>query len=170
MTLGLYKTWEAKVEDRQGGGKNAQEYINEYYMKERDAYAKILSEKTQTVSGTVKELAEKYEMEAFEIAAFVDGINTSLEETVDYEALEEDSAVELKIVWEKLYYNMLKARAPWLYQLEEWADVLSEEVRDEITAQFKADTQAVSNKVGRNDPCPCGSGKKYKKCCGRNED
>ncbi|MBQ6948048.1 MAG: SEC-C domain-containing protein [Firmicutes bacterium] len=22
--------------------------------------------------------------------------------------------------------------------------------------------------VGRNDPCPCGSGKKYKKCCGRN--
>jgi preprotein translocase subunit SecA len=23
------------------------------------------------------------------------------------------------------------------------------------------------NKVGRNDPCPCGSGKKYKKCCGR---
>ena len=26
-----------------------------------------------------------------------------------------------------------------------------------------------SNKVGRNDPCPCGSGKKYKKCCGANE-
>jgi preprotein translocase subunit SecA len=23
-------------------------------------------------------------------------------------------------------------------------------------------------KVGRNDPCPCGSGKKYKKCCGVN--
>ena len=27
---------------------------------------------------------------------------------------------------------------------------------------------ARSNKVGRNDPCPCGSGKKYKKCCGLN--
>ncbi|MBQ4156270.1 MAG: preprotein translocase subunit SecA [Clostridia bacterium] len=25
------------------------------------------------------------------------------------------------------------------------------------------------NKIGRNDPCPCGSGKKYKKCCGRDE-
>ena len=24
-------------------------------------------------------------------------------------------------------------------------------------------------KIGRNDPCPCGSGLKYKKCCGRNE-
>ncbi len=29
-------------------------------------------------------------------------------------------------------------------------------------------TQEKSLKVGRNDPCPCGSGKKYKKCCGRN--
>ncbi|MBR5741927.1 MAG: SEC-C domain-containing protein, partial [Firmicutes bacterium] len=25
-------------------------------------------------------------------------------------------------------------------------------------------------KVGRNDPCPCGSGKKYKNCCGRNQN
>ena len=28
---------------------------------------------------------------------------------------------------------------------------------------------ATSVKVGRNDPCPCGSGKKYKKCCGMND-
>ena len=28
--------------------------------------------------------------------------------------------------------------------------------------------QAISKKVGRNEPCPCGSGKKYKHCCGRN--
>ncbi|UCG16509.1 MAG: SEC-C domain-containing protein [Phycisphaerales bacterium] len=27
--------------------------------------------------------------------------------------------------------------------------------------------QSDTEKVGRNDPCPCGSGKKYKKCCGR---
>ena len=26
-------------------------------------------------------------------------------------------------------------------------------------------TRIVGNKVGRNEPCPCGSGKKYKKCC-----
>jgi uncharacterized protein len=29
-----------------------------------------------------------------------------------------------------------------------------------------ASEPAVSNKVGRNEPCPCGSGRKYKKCCG----
>ncbi|MBQ2990501.1 MAG: SEC-C domain-containing protein [Clostridia bacterium] len=27
----------------------------------------------------------------------------------------------------------------------------------------------VDKKIGRNDPCPCGSGKKYKNCCGRND-
>ena len=38
--------------------------------------------------------------------------------------------------------------------------------------QKKARPQATvrhANKVGRNDPCPCGSGKKYKNCCGKNE-
>ncbi|MBW2645386.1 MAG: SEC-C domain-containing protein [Deltaproteobacteria bacterium] len=28
-------------------------------------------------------------------------------------------------------------------------------------------TKIAEKKVGRNDPCPCGSGKKYKKCCGQ---
>ncbi|MHA7840479.1 MAG: YchJ family protein [Gammaproteobacteria bacterium] len=28
-------------------------------------------------------------------------------------------------------------------------------------------TERVENKIGRNEPCSCGSGKKYKKCCGR---
>ena len=27
---------------------------------------------------------------------------------------------------------------------------------------------SAADKIGRNDPCPCGSGKKYKKCCGAN--
>ena len=38
------------------------------------------------------------------------------------------------------------------------------------TTKAKENTPIVNNepKVGRNDPCPCGSGKKYKNCCGRN--
>ncbi len=34
----------------------------------------------------------------------------------------------------------------------------------------KANSQAKSNKIARNDPCPCGSGRKYKNCCGKNEE
>ncbi len=39
-----------------------------------------------------------------------------------------------------------------------------------ITAQAQQNNQIIRTaaKVGRNDPCPCGSGKKYKQCCGRN--
>nr|WP_243152435.1 SEC-C metal-binding domain-containing protein [Clostridium butyricum] len=34
---------------------------------------------------------------------------------------------------------------------------------------LKKQTKNVNKKIGRNDPCPCGSGKKYKKCCGANK-
>ena len=46
-------------------------------------------------------------------------------------------------------------------------DMVSEanaEVSDEVA---KAQPVRSGPKVGRNDPCTCGSGKKYKKCCGR---
>jgi len=42
---------------------------------------------------------------------------------------------------------------------------------DEVSAaeaKKKAPLKADGTKVGRNDPCPCGSGKKYKNCCGKN--
>ena len=35
------------------------------------------------------------------------------------------------------------------------------------TEKAKPKVKTAAEKVGRNDPCPCGSGKKYKKCCGR---
>ena len=37
------------------------------------------------------------------------------------------------------------------------------------TAQARPVRKTANQKVGRNDPCPCGSGKKYKKCCGRDQ-
>jgi len=37
-----------------------------------------------------------------------------------------------------------------------------------VKANANLHQQAKSEKIGRNDPCPCGSGKKYKKCCGQN--
>ncbi|MDO4288557.1 MAG: SEC-C metal-binding domain-containing protein, partial [Eubacterium sp.] len=52
--------------------------------------------------------------------------------------------------------------------LPEWDNIFTAEKRAEITKAYKRSKTVVNeNKVGRNDPCPCGSGKKYKKCCGR---
>ena len=41
--------------------------------------------------------------------------------------MEEDTEVTLDIDFEKLYYNMVACRAEWLYELEQWNDILSEE-------------------------------------------
>ena len=46
---------------------------------------------------------------------------------------------------------------------------LTEERRKELYKEEKSSKTVVKPpKIGRNDPCPCGSGKKYKKCCGAN--
>ncbi len=50
-----------------------------------------------------------------------------------------------------------------------WSGYTSEEVYEEDYEDDydfpEKQLPAVSNKIGRNEPCPCGSGKKYKKCC-----
>jgi SWIM/SEC-C metal-binding protein len=42
-----------------------------------------------------------------------------------------------------------------------------EDVTDLETLLNTPETVRVDKKTGRNEPCPCGSGKKYKKCCGK---
>jgi len=118
------------------------------------------------LEGRLGDLAEKFSMDPVVFTGFLDGINTSLTSELDLDALDEDTVLSSEIDFEKLYWNMHEAKADWLYNLKEWSGILSEEKRNEITKEFRLSKMAVSNKVGRNDPCPCGSGKKYKKCCG----
>ena len=163
----LYETWENMQQLCETDAQQS-ELWNKYYTEETEAYRRILGQKLFSLSGTVNQLAEQLGMETVIFVPFCDGINTSLETEVDVKALEEESSVAMTILPEKLYYNMLSAKAKWLYELKEWNEVLSEEKRTEITRTWRSDHIAVSKKtVGRNDPCPCGSGKKYKHCCGR---
>ena len=64
---------------------------------------------------------------------------------------------------------MVAADADYLYGLPQWVDILGEEKMVELVKKFKNSrtVRREQPKVGRNDPCPCGSGKKYKHCCGR---
>jgi uncharacterized protein len=48
----------------------------------------------------------------------------------------------------------------------ESADDMSEETIDDVDDYHLETIVRAKPKVGRNEPCPCGSGKKYKKCCG----
>ena len=140
-----------------------------YFDQETAIYKQLLDNPDEEVKGTVKELAEKYGVEVFTMTGFLDGINDSLKEPNPIEEMEEDTVVSLAFDKEKLYKNMVDAKAEWLYELPQWDNIFSEEKRKELYKEQKnSGTIRKEKKVGRNDPCPCGSGKKYKKCCGRN--
>jgi len=164
--MGLYKQWEEMVQARQGQVQS-DSFFSQYLEKEKEGYQYILKNNINRLEGRLGDLAAELSMEPVIFVGFLDGINTSLKEELKLDELNEDSHLSAEIDYEKLYWNMHEAKAHWLYNLEEWNGILSAEKRDEITKKFRVSKMAVSNKVGRNDPCPCGSGKKYKKCCGR---
>ena len=102
------------------------------------------------------------------MVGFLDGIDESLKNPNPIEEMDENTQVNLGYDKEKLYYNMVAAKADWLYVLPMWNDLLPAEKRKELYKQQKASgTIRKEKKIGRNDPCPCGSGLKYKKCCGK---
>ncbi len=163
--MSLFKEWSKKLENQRDNTAN-EKFFENYLTKETEVYKSILASGTTVLQGRLEDLAKTYNMDNITFVGFLDGINTSLDSELDLEALAEDSEINKTIVLDKLYYNMLQAKAQWLYELSEWDGHLTLEQRAEIRKQYNEDHRAVSNKVGRNDPCPCGSGKKYKKCCG----
>lgn len=166
--LQQWREWAYSYDDRT---KEGQEFWSGYFTIEKGVYEQLLKDPTQVVTGTVEELAKKYDMEPIIMAGFLDGINDSLVTPNPIETMENDTQVSLDIDLEKLYYNMVACRADWLYNLPEWDALLSEEKRAELYKAQKMSTTVVNKerKIGRNEPCPCGSGKKYKKCCGANK-
>ena len=163
--MALFKDWQDHAE-AMSSAPEAQQYWNDYFLRERDFYAELLD--NELITGTVKALAERFGVEVVEMVGILDGINDSLKEANDLENLTEESEVSLDYDKEKLYYNMVAAKAEWLYTLPQWDKHLTEERRKELYKEQKSSMTVVKGpKVGRNDPCPCGSGKKYKKCCGR---
>ena len=69
----------------------------------------------------------------------------------------EERVKELESVFEK---------NGWKYKIELEPDK-PEDITDLEILLNPPNTVIADKKVGRNEPCPCGSGKKYKKCCGK---
>lgn len=146
-----------------------EEFWREYAEAEMTIYKDILSNKDTSVYGTYRELVDKYNVRPVMFTGFLDGVNSSLlDGEIELDTLDEDTQLKLTVNFEKLFYNMLLAEADHLFSLDEWNDVLSEDKRRKIYKDFKRSKIVhVEKTPGRNDPCPCGSGKKYKKCCGK---
>ena len=103
-----------------------------YFQKEKDIYADLLKNPDEEVKGTVKELAEKYNVDIMTMTGFLDGINESLKEANPIEEMEEDTQVSLAFEKELLYKNMVAAGADWLYELPEWEAIFDEEDRKSV--------------------------------------
>ncbi len=168
--MGLLQDWNATAFNEKADKEELQKFWDRYFLLEKGVYEKLLENPDEVVEGTVAQLAEKYELQLMAMVGFLDGINESLITPNDLEDLSEDSHVSLAFDKEKLYKNMVDAKADWLYNLPQWDAIFSKEKRDELYKEAKkANTVVKEKKIYPNDPCPCGSGKKYKKCCGRNK-
>ena len=167
--MGLLQQWRDTAYSQQTDKKVLQKFWTDYFMIEKGIYEKLLSEPDVKVKGTVKELAAKYDIPVMTMVGFLDGIDESLIVPNPIEEMDEDTEVNLIFDKEKLYKNMVDAKADWLYGLPMWDDIFDEAKKKALYREAKkANTVIKGKKVGRNDPCPCGSGKKYKFCCGKN--
>ena len=165
--MSLFTEWRSLSENHASQEEEIK-FWEEYLKVETTIYNEILNNKMEVVEGTVAELAEKFNTSNEYIMGFLDGISESLKEDLDLESIEADTKVTVKIDWEKLYYNMVAVEAHWLYNLPGWEAILPADKRKELQKAYKTSKTVVKEeKVGRNDACPCGSGKKYKKCCGK---
>ncbi len=168
--MALLEQWRKMAYSETANKNDLQKLWTAYFAKEKEIYAQLLKNPDEVVKGTVKELAEKYGVDLMTMTGFLDGIDESLVEANPIEEMEEDTQVNLGFDKALLYKNMVAAGADWLYGLEEWAAIFDEETRKALYKEQKSSTTIVKEKkVYPNDPCPCGSGKKYKKCCGKNQ-
>ena len=167
--MALLKQWRDMAYSETANKGDLQRLWQTYFQQERDIYAELLKKPDEEVKGTVKELAEKFGVDIMTMTGFLDGINDSLKEANPIDEMEEDTVVSLAFDKTLLYKNMVAAGADWLYGLEEWNDIFDQDTQKALYKEQKSSmTVRKEAKVYPNDPCPCGSGKKYKKCCGKN--
>ncbi len=168
--MGLLQEWQKIAYNEKANKQDLNRFWQRYFLLEKGVYEKLLSNPEEKVEGNVRQTegqrsgSHSVRMEF----GFLDGINDSLVEKNPIEALEEGTKVNLVFDKELLYKNMVDAKADWLYELPMWDEIFDAETKKALyLEQKKSGTVIVGKKIGRNEPCPCGSGKKYKHCCGK---
>ena len=150
--MALLEEWQKIAYDQQADRGKLQKFWQRYFMLEKGVYEKLLTNPDEKVEGTVKELAEKYDLSIMDMTGFLDGINDSLVTPNPIDTMEEDTKVSLAFDKEKLYKNMVDAKADWLYELPQWDEIFDADTKRKLyLEQKKSGTVVVGKKVGRND-------------------
>lgn len=115
--MALLEQWQKVAYNEKADRGELQRFWQRYFLLEKGVYEKLLTNPDEKVEGTVKELADKYGLSIMDMTGFLDGINESLVEPNPIDTMEEDTKVSLVFDKEKLYKNMVDAKADWLYEL-----------------------------------------------------
>ena len=113
----LLDQWRDRAYDRSLSKDQLERFWGTYFTIEKEIYEQLLEDPDTEVKGTVKELAEKYGQDVMTMVGFLDGINDSLKAANPIETMTEGTEVSLAFDKEKLYKNMVDAKADWLYEL-----------------------------------------------------
>ena len=111
MSRTLLEQWKDIAYDESADRATLQRFWGTYFQIEKEIYEQLLSNPDEEVKGTVKELAEKYGQEVLTMVGFLDGIDESLKEPNPIETMDENTVVSLAFDKEKLYKNMVAAKA-----------------------------------------------------------
>ena len=130
--MAILQEWQKIAYNEKANQKELQQFWQRYFLLEKGVYEQLLTNPDEVVEGTVKELADKYHLSVLEMAGFLDGINDSLIEPNPIDTMEEDTKVSLAFDKEKLYKNMVDAKADWLYDLPMWDDIFDKETKHRL--------------------------------------
>ncbi|MCI7469969.1 MAG: SEC-C metal-binding domain-containing protein [Lachnospiraceae bacterium] len=165
--MALLDDWKAVAYNQNQSQYALKEFWDDYFEKEKNVYKTLLRDFGKPYKGTVEALAETFGLTNLEMAGFLDGIQDSLKVGNPIDTMDEKTEVNLDFDKEKLFREMVDARAEWLYTLPEWDAIYDKDTQRDLIRDQKQSHTVHVKKIGRNDPCPCGSGKKYKYCHGR---
>lgn len=115
--MALLQDWQAIAYNKDEDKNKLQKFWQDYFLLEKEIYEKLLENPDDAVTGTVRELADRYGVDVMSMTGFLDGINDSLKVKNPIETMDEDTEVNLNFDKELLYRNMVDARADWLYNL-----------------------------------------------------
>ena len=76
--MALLQQWQAIAFNEKADRGELQKFWNRYFALEKGVYEKLLSNPDEAVEGTVKELAERFDLEVMAMVGFLDGIQESL--------------------------------------------------------------------------------------------
>ena len=147
--MALLQEWRDVAYSQEADKAQLQKFWTNYFLIEKGIYEKLLTNPDEVVRGTVKDLADKFEVDVMTMVGFLDGINDSLKVQNPIEEMDENTEVNLGFDKEMLYKNMVDAKADWLYELPQWDEIFTEEQKKELYKEQKKSGTVVKGPKNR---------------------